>query len=99
MEMAAAEAGEKRPVADMDGEKKASSESKAAPREFTVENVDKVLEEVRPCISDGGNVAVVSVNAETMGVTLALRWRVELRVVDGDDEDGHRARAARGPNL
>ena len=72
---AAAEAGEKKsPVADMDGEKKASSESKAAPREFTVENVDKVLEEVRPyLISDGGNVAVVSVDAETMGVTLALQ--------------------------
>lgn len=42
--------------------------------EFTVENVDRVLDEVRPyLISDGGNVAVVSVDSATMGVALALQ--------------------------
>ena len=42
--------------------------------EFTVETVDKVLDEVRPyLIADGGNVAVVSVDESTMGVTLALQ--------------------------
>jgi Fe-S cluster biogenesis protein NfuA len=42
--------------------------------DFTVENVDRVLDEVRPyLISDGGNVAVVSVDPATMGVSLALQ--------------------------
>ena len=46
----------------------------APPTEFTVETVDKVLEEVRPyLISDGGNVQVISVDPETMGVKLALQ--------------------------
>ena len=51
----------------------ASSATKA-PKEFTVEMVDQVLDEVRPyLISDGGNVAVQSVDPSTMGVTLVLQ--------------------------
>ena len=42
--------------------------------EFTKENVDKVLDEVRPyLISDGGNVAVVSVDDFTRSVSLVLQ--------------------------
>ncbi|CAM9154721.1 unnamed protein product [Chrysoparadoxa australica] len=42
--------------------------------DFTVENVDLVLEEVRPyLISDGGNVKVVDVDAETRVAMLALQ--------------------------
>lgn len=41
--------------------------------EFTRENVDKVLDEVRPyLISDGGNVAVDSVDVDTQTVYLVL---------------------------
>ena len=41
---------------------------------FTVENVDAVLEEVRPyLISDGGNVAVHAVDPESMSVQLVLQ--------------------------
>lgn len=40
---------------------------------LTVENVDKILDEVRPyLISDGGNVAVASVDADTKTVFLKL---------------------------
>lgn len=47
--------------------------AESTPTEFTVETVDKVLDQVRPyLISDGGNVAVVSVDASTKGVELAL---------------------------
>jgi Fe-S cluster biogenesis protein NfuA len=42
--------------------------------EFTVENVDKVLDEIRPyLISDGGNVEVVSVAPEEMKIELRLQ--------------------------
>ena len=42
--------------------------------EFTKENVDKVLDEVRPyLIADGGNVEVVSVDEFTRSVSLALQ--------------------------
>ena len=41
--------------------------------EFNSENVDKVLDEIRPyLISDGGNVSVHSVNVETKSVYLVL---------------------------
>jgi len=41
---------------------------------FTVEMVDKVLDEVRPyLISDGGNVAVVEVDADTLVASLELQ--------------------------
>jgi hypothetical protein len=41
--------------------------------EFTVDNVHKVLDEIRPyLISDGGNVAVVSVDPEDRSVKLLL---------------------------
>ena len=50
------------------------STASKVPLEFTRENVDKVLEEVRPfLISDGGNVAVVRVDAVKMTVELALQ--------------------------
>lgn len=56
-----------------EGLKAVSSTSAGAAKEFTVETVDQVLDEVRPyLISDGGNVAVVSVDEATMGVTLTL---------------------------
>jgi len=42
--------------------------------EFTAENVDKVLDEVRPyLIADGGNVAVVEVDEHTREVRLRLQ--------------------------
>lgn len=42
--------------------------------EFTLENVDKVLDEVRPyLIADGGNVEVVSVDEFTRSVSLTLQ--------------------------
>jgi Fe-S cluster biogenesis protein NfuA len=42
--------------------------------DFTKENIDKVLEEVRPyLIADGGNVAVVSIDEETRGIQLLLQ--------------------------
>jgi Fe-S cluster biogenesis protein NfuA len=46
----------------------------AATLEFTVDNVDKTLDEVRPyLISDGGNVKVVSVDTASFGVELQLQ--------------------------
>ena len=46
----------------------------AATLEFTVDNVDKTLDEVRPyLISDGGNVKVVSVDPASFGVELQLQ--------------------------
>ena len=47
----------------------------AAPQslEFTQENVDKVLDEVRPyLISDGGNIKVVGVDKEAMSIQVEL---------------------------
>lgn len=42
--------------------------------EFTRENVDKVLEEVRPyLIADGGNVAIVSLDDKTRSISLVLQ--------------------------
>ena len=42
--------------------------------DFTVENVDKVLNEVRPyLIADGGNVGVVGIDEETRDVKLTLQ--------------------------
>lgn len=42
--------------------------------EFTKENVDKVLDEVRPyLIADGGNVEVISVDEFTRSVSLSLQ--------------------------
>ena len=42
--------------------------------ELTVENVNRVLDEVRPyLVADGGNVAVVSVDPRTRGISLALQ--------------------------
>lgn len=53
-------------------EPSAGTSSPAA--EFTVEAVDAVLEQVRPyLISDGGNVAVVSVDPDEMSVSLVLQ--------------------------
>merc|ERR1719410_2665499 len=41
--------------------------------EFTMENVDKVLEEVRPyLISDGGNVALKEIDVNTRNVYLSM---------------------------
>jgi NifU-like domain len=46
----------------------------SAGMEFTLENVDKVLDEVRPyLIADGGNVEVVSVDEFTRSVSLTLQ--------------------------
>ena len=51
-----------------------TSSSASATLDFTVENVDKTLDEVRPyLISDGGNVKVVSVDPESFGVQLQLQ--------------------------
>jgi len=42
--------------------------------DFTKENVDKVLDEVRPyLIQDGGNVAVVAIDQETRSISLSLQ--------------------------
>ena len=42
--------------------------------EFTVENVDKVLDEIRPyLVADGGNVAVASIDEEKRDVRLILQ--------------------------
>jgi len=42
--------------------------------QFTPQNVDKILDEVRPyLLADGGNVAVSSVDAETKSVDLVLQ--------------------------
>ena len=42
--------------------------------DFTKENIDKVLEEVRPyLIADGGNVAVVSIDEKTRSISLILQ--------------------------
>ena len=42
--------------------------------DFTKENVDKVLDEVRPyLIQDGGNVAVVSIDESTRSISLSLQ--------------------------
>ena len=52
----------------------AAAAAAAATLPFTVENVDKTLDEVRPyLISDGGNVKVVGVDPETFGVELQLQ--------------------------
>ena len=54
-------------------EAEGSSEKGASSIPFTVFNVDKVLDEVRPyLIGDGGNVAVSAVNPDTMSVDLIL---------------------------
>ena len=51
-----------------------SSGSATGTLEFTVENVDKTLDEVRPyLISDGGNVEVKSVGVEDWSVQLQLQ--------------------------
>ena len=53
-----------------------SSSSKLPPGELelTMENVNRVLDEVRPyLVADGGNVAVVSVDSETRDIALALQ--------------------------
>lgn len=53
--------------------KSASLHPDGRPLELTVENVDKVLDEVRPyLISDGGNVSVQNADAETGNVYLLL---------------------------
>ena len=52
------------------------SSSKLPPGELelTMENVNRVLDEVRPyLVADGGNVAVVSVDSETRDIALALQ--------------------------
>lgn len=50
-----------------------SSSSSSQTLEFTVENVDKVLDEVRPyLISDGGNCRVASIDPVTRSVSLVL---------------------------
>ncbi len=42
--------------------------------DFTKENVDKVLDEIRPyLIQDGGNVAVVSIDEKTRSISLSLQ--------------------------
>lgn len=48
--------------------------SKTAPLELTVENVDKVLNKIRPyLIADGGNVAVVDVDSYERSIKLTLQ--------------------------
>ncbi|CAM9833168.1 unnamed protein product, partial [Phaeothamnion confervicola] len=59
-------------AAELPGSAPAPSECKGL--EFTMENVDRVLDEVRPyLIADGGNCRVVGVDAEAMTVSLALQ--------------------------
>ena len=51
-----------------------SDEEESTELPFTVEAIDKVLDEVRPyLIADGGNVAVVDADAETQVVSLELQ--------------------------
>ena len=82
------------------GENSANAASEAAAAlgelEFTPSSVDEVLNRVRPyLVADGGDVAVVEVRSDE-GRRLAAGGRLrELPVVHHDDEDGHRARAAR----
>ena len=62
------------PFEDGADAKAAAAAPAAATLEFTVENVDKTLDEVRPyLISDGGNVKVVSVDPASFGVELQLQ--------------------------
>eukprot|EP00177_Eucheuma_denticulatum_P005067 GFKZ01009237.1.p1 GENE.GFKZ01009237.1~~GFKZ01009237.1.p1 ORF type:complete len:369 (+),score=58.77 GFKZ01009237.1:688-1794(+) len=52
---------------------KLDATEEAEPLELTIENVDEALNEVRPYLmSDGGNISVISVNAEEKKVTLQL---------------------------
>mmetsp|Transcript_12240 Transcript_12240/g.16005 ORF Transcript_12240/g.16005 Transcript_12240/m.16005 type:complete len:424 (-) Transcript_12240:3-1274(-) len=58
------------PNAVVDG----SSSSSQSPLPFTIEAVDRVLDEIRPyLIADGGNVAVVDADDETKVVSLELQ--------------------------
>jgi lysyl-tRNA synthetase class 2 len=42
--------------------------------DFTKENIDKVLDEIRPyLIQDGGNVAIVDIDKTTRSITLSLQ--------------------------
>ena len=62
------------PFEDGANAKPAAATPAAATLEFTVDNVDKTLDEVRPyLISDGGNVKVVSVDTASFGVELQLQ--------------------------
>ena len=62
------------PFEEEAGESYVIGPNTAAVIEFTKENVDKVLDEVRPyLIADGGNVEVVSVDEFTRSVSLALQ--------------------------
>lgn len=57
-----------------DGSAADADQSAAPQRELTVQAVDQVLDEVRPyLIADGGNIEVVSVDAESGAVKLALQ--------------------------
>lgn len=64
------------PFADDDSESKVLNirPDSSTILELTKENVDKVLEEVRPyLIADGGNVAVVSIDDKTRSISLILQ--------------------------
>lgn len=62
------------PFAEVDPDSYVIGPNSSAGIEFTKENVDKVLDEVRPyLIADGGNVEVVSVDEFTRSVSLSLQ--------------------------
>jgi hypothetical protein len=62
------------PFAEGDTESFVISPNVAEVIEFTIENVDQILDEVRPyLIADGGNVEVVSVDEFTRSVSLKLQ--------------------------
>jgi hypothetical protein len=62
------------PFAEGDTESFVISPNVAEVIEFTIENVDRILDEVRPyLIADGGNVEVVSVDEFTRSVSLKLQ--------------------------
>ena len=45
-------------------------------KDFTLENIDKVLDEIRPMlIADGGNVAIVNIDKTTRNIKLLLQGR------------------------
>ena len=61
---------------------------------LTLENVEKVLDELRPFLmADGGNVEVVELDGPIVKVRLQGAWQLPQQ--HHDAEDGHRTQDAR----